>query len=382
MPRAPRTSCDRCHAQKLKCQKQYGTNVCSRCMKAGVTCLFSPPGRAAIRQTPVDSTADGSFHSQSQDELASVALQDIQMQFDWPTMSLDTPWEPLPELTPELPHGPESSTSSSEPAEPPQTPEDLRSSILCRLSNMAAEFDHLYSNAATEDLRHLPNDESIREIATKWGKEHNQQKVLEQLFASTQQLIGIYPEAMGQIFRERHKVDCQDPGCIHHEPLPAEFAGVGDLFEEHDGTARENIDHFLFDHLLLCHSRLNDLLGTLLLRLKMCSLISARTPVLEESDFDVPTLTVGNVVVSAHSATSMQALLLVHIATSLVSRARQLREKMVLALTDTRQATETRTSSKARLLDLRCDVLVEESESRLKLLKVARDHMSELRFEQ
>lgn len=140
---------------------------------------------------------------------------------------------------------------------------------------MAAELDHVYSNAAVEDLRHLPNDESMCEISTKWWKEHN-------------------------------------------------------------GTDRENIDHFLFDHLLLCLSRLNDLLGTLLLRLKMCSLISARTPVLEESDFGVPTLTVGNVVVSAYTATSMQALPLVHIATSLVSRARQLRERIALTLADTR----------------------------------------------
>lgn len=307
-----------------------------------------------------------------------MALQDVQMQFDWPPMPFDTPWEPLPELTPEPPHGPGSAARSSEPAEPPEAPVDLRTSIVSRLSKLATEFDNLYSSAATEELRHLPNDDTIREIATKWGKEHNQQKVLEQLFASTQQLIGIYPETMGQIFRERHKVDCQDSSCIHHEPLPAELADALKPVED-DSMEREDIDHLLFDHLLLCHSRLNDLLGTLLLRLKMCSLITARTPVLEESDFDVPTLTVGKVVVSAHSATSMQALLLVHIATSLVSRARQLRQKTSLAVTTWQVKT---TSSKARLLGLRCDVLVEESESRLKLLKTAKDHMSDLRIEQ
>ncbi|KAK8073123.1 hypothetical protein PG996_006471 [Apiospora saccharicola] len=380
MPRAPRTSCDRCHAQKLKCQKQYGTSVCSRCMKASVTCNFSTPGRGIVRQTSAAATpAADLVHVQQSDPPAAVALQDIQMQFDWPPMTLDPTWEPLPEFTPEFPTGPDSATSVSEPTEPPEAPEDLRSSIARRLSELATEFDHLYSNAAAEELRHLPNDESIREIATKWGKEHNQQKVLEQLFASTQQLIGIYPEAVGQIFRERHKVDCQDPGCIHHEPLPAELAGALQPVED-DSMEREDIDHFLSDHLLLCHSRLNDLLGTLLLRLKMCSLIRARNPVLEESDFDVPTLTVGNVVVSAHSATSMQALLLVHIATSLVSRAQLLRNKMNLAIH--RQATGTTMSSKSRLLGLRCDVLVEESESRLKLLKIARDHLLETRFEQ
>ncbi|KAK8064370.1 hypothetical protein PG994_007008 [Apiospora phragmitis] len=360
MPRAPRTSCDRCHAQKLKCQKQYGTNTRSRCMKAGATCAFNPPGRVTAHQD---------------DPRVPVPLQDLDLQFDWPSMTLDSSaWEPLPELTPELPHDPDSSASSSEPTEPTESPEDPRSSIVRRLSKLATEFDQVYSSASTEELRHVPNDEFIREIAAKWGKAHNQQKILEQLFAATQQLIDIYPEATSQIFRERHRVDCQDPGCIHREPLPAQFADALAL-DKDDGMEMEDMDDFLFDHLHRCHSRLNDLLGTLLLRLKMCSLISARTPVLEESDFDVPTLTVGNVVVSAHSATSMQALLIVHIATALVARAQQLRRKTVLA-------TQHVKTSKARLLGLRCDVLVEESESRLTLLKIARDHMSQLRFEQ
>ncbi|KAK8017108.1 hypothetical protein PG993_015297 [Apiospora rasikravindrae] len=372
MPRAPRTSCDRCHAQKLKCQKQYGSATCSRCMKAGATCAFSPPGSTTVRPTPLVATLAGSGPgTASHDPQVPVALQDLEMQFDWPSLTMDSAWEPLPELIPELPHGPDSAASSSEPTEPP---DDRRSSIVRDLSKLAAEFDKIYSSASTAELRHVPNDDCIREIAIKWGKEHNQQKVLEQLFASTQQLVDIYPVAMTQIFREREKVDCQDPGCIHHEPLPAEFAKDLDLGKD-DGMEMEDIDHFLFDHLQLCHSRLNDLLGSLLSRLKLCSLISARHPVLEESDFDVPTLTVGNVVVSAHSATSMQAVLLVHIAARLVFNAQQLRQKMALA-------TQKVKKSKARLLGLRCDVLVEESESRLKLLKLARNHMSELQFEQ
>ncbi|KAK7983197.1 hypothetical protein PG989_010599 [Apiospora arundinis] len=371
MPRAPRTSCDRCHAQKLKCAKQYGSRTCSRCMKAGTTCIFSPPGRVTDHQTPAAAVASSPAHTQQQYPQVPIALQDLDMHFDWPPMTLDTPWEQLPGLTPELTHGPDSAASSSEQTEPP---EDLRTSVVRRLSKLSTEFDKVYASASTEELRHVPNDDFIREIATKWGKEHNQQKVLEQLFASTQQLVDIYPEAMKQIFREREKMDCQDPGCIHHEPLPAKYAdalGVG----EDDGMALEGIDHFLFDHLHLCHSRLNDVLGSLLLRLKMCNLIATRTPVLTESDFDVPTLTVGNVVVSSQSATSMQALLVVHIATSLASRAQKLKETMA-------RATQQANTSKARLLGLRCDVLMEESESRLKLLRIARDHMSELRFEQ
>ncbi|KAK8133273.1 hypothetical protein PG999_001446 [Apiospora kogelbergensis] len=372
MPRAPRTSCDRCHAQKLKCAKQHGSRICSRCMKAGATCNFSPSGRVvAVPQIPVVAAIDAiPVHTPQHYSQEPVALQDMEMQFDWPSITLDTPWEPLPELTPELTHGPDSAASSSDQTEPP---EDLRTSIVRRLSNLAAEFDKVYSSASTEELRHVPNDEFIREIATKWGKEHNQQKVLEQLFASTQELIGIYPEAMDQMFRKREKKDCQDPGCIHHEPLPEKFADALDLGVD-DGMALEDVDQFLFDHLHLCHSRLNDVLGSLLLRLKMCNIIAVRNPVLEESDFDVPSLTVGNVVVSAHSATSMQAVLLVHLAASLVAGAQKLKAKTALS-------TQQVKTGKARLLELRCDVLVEESEARLKLLKIARDHMSELRFD-
>lgn len=45
-PIKTRLACDRCHGQKLRCPKQAGSRVCTRCERAGVACLFSPIGGA------------------------------------------------------------------------------------------------------------------------------------------------------------------------------------------------------------------------------------------------------------------------------------------------------------------------------------------------
>lgn len=44
-PIKTRLACDRCHGQKLRCPKQAGSRVCTRCERAGVACIFSPIGK-------------------------------------------------------------------------------------------------------------------------------------------------------------------------------------------------------------------------------------------------------------------------------------------------------------------------------------------------
>lgn len=55
MPTMPRSNslqnrlaCDRCHSQKLRCQRQHGQGSCQRCSHLNATCVFSPrqPRRA------------------------------------------------------------------------------------------------------------------------------------------------------------------------------------------------------------------------------------------------------------------------------------------------------------------------------------------------
>ncbi|TPX07230.1 uncharacterized protein E0L32_010824 [Thyridium curvatum] len=47
-----RLACDRCHAHKLRCPKQAGSPVCTRCARAGAACVFSPPGGKAPSAPP------------------------------------------------------------------------------------------------------------------------------------------------------------------------------------------------------------------------------------------------------------------------------------------------------------------------------------------
>ncbi|KAL1902012.1 hypothetical protein Sste5346_001718 [Sporothrix stenoceras] len=46
-PIKTRLACDRCHGQKLRCPKQSGSRVCTRCERAGVACIFSPIGKTS-----------------------------------------------------------------------------------------------------------------------------------------------------------------------------------------------------------------------------------------------------------------------------------------------------------------------------------------------
>ena len=41
-----RSACDRCHGQKLRCPKSEHSTACTRCLRAGATCVFGGPARA------------------------------------------------------------------------------------------------------------------------------------------------------------------------------------------------------------------------------------------------------------------------------------------------------------------------------------------------
>lgn len=51
-PRNPnppnRQACDRCHAQKLRCQHRGGEGACSRCSRSNTACVFSPRQRRVV----------------------------------------------------------------------------------------------------------------------------------------------------------------------------------------------------------------------------------------------------------------------------------------------------------------------------------------------
>jgi Fungal Zn(2)-Cys(6) binuclear cluster domain len=44
-----RAACNRCHSQKVRCQKVNRSQSCSRCLEAGVLCSFGPRERRSAR---------------------------------------------------------------------------------------------------------------------------------------------------------------------------------------------------------------------------------------------------------------------------------------------------------------------------------------------
>lgn len=51
-----RIACDRCHARKLRCLREFPTSKCSRCIQEGCVCTYSPPlksGRPKKTRPPV-----------------------------------------------------------------------------------------------------------------------------------------------------------------------------------------------------------------------------------------------------------------------------------------------------------------------------------------
>ncbi|KMU72938.1 hypothetical protein CISG_09952 [Coccidioides immitis RMSCC 3703] len=50
-PRRKRLACDRCNSLKLRCSKVAGSEVCTRCIRASASCVFSPSMRGLRPQT-------------------------------------------------------------------------------------------------------------------------------------------------------------------------------------------------------------------------------------------------------------------------------------------------------------------------------------------
>lgn len=77
-PLRRRLACDRCHSFKLKCPRTSldSDDACTRCLKAGVACLYSPSMRGQIRAkqasyvTPTSITPIDSFNEMSEGGIA------------------------------------------------------------------------------------------------------------------------------------------------------------------------------------------------------------------------------------------------------------------------------------------------------------------------
>ncbi|KAI1371852.1 hypothetical protein F4677DRAFT_283152 [Hypoxylon crocopeplum] len=340
MPRPLRSSCDRCHSQKLKCPKQPGLASCTRCVKAGTNCVFSPAGLSTRRATPTPVYLDG----------------DLNMQFDWPSLDLEdalaTPPEAPQGLQPEV-------QQVGQVGQAEATLQDPRSTYIHQLTAFAVEIDQVSSDLSPIPFVHVPKDRPVGDYHAKFIENFTNHRCVEQLFTLAQRLTDIYPQVLKILFDKPKYSECHDLNCFHTVELPDEL----EKFLSTTDEDRNEVDSFLFNLLVLCHGKVLDVIGSLILCARTCTQITLASPDFLEPDVHIPEVRVGNFVATNTAASTMQTVLMVHIASVLLDHARQLKEQ-VTAVTRFES-----NSKQSQMLRLQCELLEEKAVSKTRLLE-------------
>ncbi|KAI8961176.1 hypothetical protein F5Y11DRAFT_348817 [Daldinia sp. FL1419] len=332
MPRPLRSSCDRCHSHKLKCPKQPGVPTCTRCLKAGATCTFSPAGVSTRRMTQATNLAYMNSDV------------DMSMQFDWPSLDLENVLVTPPEF-------PQDSLPDQQIEQAETVSHDPRSTCVRLLTSLAVDIDQVSISLSVVSHVHVPKDRPIEEYHDKFI-ENNGRSVLSVLFDR--------PDSP----------DCQDPDCFHESELPNDIAA----FFSAQGDDKNEIDTFLFNLLVSCHGKVVDAMGTIINCAKTCTQVTLASPDLVEPHVHAPEVRVGNFVATHTSASTMQTVLLIHIASVLVGYAQQLTKK-VATIVEAEQD-----SKQAQMLKLQCELLERKSVSKMRLLQQVKELLTTIDF--
>ncbi|KAI0809979.1 hypothetical protein GGR55DRAFT_147722 [Xylaria sp. FL0064] len=360
MPRPIRSSCDRCHAQKLKCPKEPGSATCTRCLKVGANCVFSPAGPAWRR-----SSANIAYQSDTLQLLDSQVDRSFQLGQGWPSL-LDPGELPLPDLEYISPF-------VSDP-KPDPTPQDHRSICVRQLSALAVEIHDVSTELGPAGRLHLSKGINPEELYSQHVIHVSHSRCIEQLFNIAQRLIDIYPNAISLLSDENYlrlDEECQDADCFHNSDVPGDFA---DLYPGGD-PIRSRIDMFLFHLLTACHGKTSDVLECLVRTTQLCAKVTAASPDLIQPQLHIPELRVGNFVASATSSSSMQATLLVHITAVLLENARNLRRKL-----ESLSEGASPPDKEMRVVLLQCELLEERSALQADQFTRIRDTLTKLAY--
>ncbi|KAI5918680.1 hypothetical protein F4810DRAFT_563435 [Camillea tinctor] len=365
MPRPLRSSCDRCHAQKLRCPKQSGSATCTRCLKAGATCVFSqakPPG-PVTQPAPPPAPA---YVSEVAYQPPSPLVDRPDTHLAWPLFDLGDGFLNSPQV---------SQLTQEQPFR--ATTENSRSACVRQLTILAVDIDQIALSLPRAPNLHATKDYPVEELYAMYTEEFSrfQPQCLEQLFAAAQKLIDLYPDATHELCNESITTEisaCHNPDCLHSIDMPG---NLGEIFCAPDEPP-DKIDTFLFNLVVACHSKVIDVFMTLIANSKKCATLalasSAHVP-----QVDLPELRVGNFVVSSSSSSSMQAVLLAHILSILAERARQLRKDVEKAFLGTGDRDR---SNLNKMLLLQCDLLEERTQSQVDQLSKLRDGLVKLGF--
>ncbi|KAI1771234.1 hypothetical protein F4818DRAFT_216830 [Hypoxylon cercidicola] len=348
MPRPLRASCDRCHSQKLKCPKQPGLPSCTRCLKAGTTCIFSPAGLTARRAM-----------------LAPACLnEDPNMHLDWSSLDWENVLGPT-EAAPEFQLDEARRFGQAEVAE-----QSRRTSSVRQLTTLAAEIDQVSLDISSIARVHVPKNQPIENAHSSFIDNFAAHRCVEQLFILAQRLTDIYPQALKILFDGPGSSDCKDPECFHTVELPDDI----EEFFPTTNDDRNGVDSFLFNLLVLCHTKVIDVMEFLMASARACTQIALGSPTLREPQVHIPEVRVGSFVATNAAASSMQAALLVHIASVLLDYARQLSKEV------TTVADRNENSKQSRMLKLQCELLEEKAASKMSLLENVKGLLTRLGF--
>ncbi|KAH9892174.1 hypothetical protein F4778DRAFT_328173 [Xylariomycetidae sp. FL2044] len=354
MSRPLRASCDRCHSQKLRCSKGSGVATCLRCQKAGTDCVFSPPAaRFAARRNLSAATLQNDAHFVD----TSLSLDPVLgLNFEWPPPGLDhaaifTP--PPADIQPD----PASHTGPSP-----------RAACVRQLTNLACDLDHANQSVPSilSAIHKLltSQDRAIAELEVNESAANGNVhplRFLEHIFNLGQRLIDLYPQVLRLMFASSTDAECRDG----HSGATADAVAS---YMTAMGEPR-SVDTFLFNILIACHSGVSRFMGAVLPGGNLCARMAQGSTETGEHEMHIAEVRVGSFVASASSSSSMQAVLLVHIATVLAERAHQLREGVAEATKDDKNDCD----GNREVLMTQCNLLEEGAQSFLTQLKQMRE---------
>ncbi|KAH6609037.1 transcription factor aceii [Trichoderma cornu-damae] len=320
-----RQACDRCHDKKLRCPRPPGSLCCSRCAKANVACVFSPPARPP-RYHAMDRSDDGLVGLDWWPDLVALEQQQQQQQQEEEQQGRQTP-------------------SQAFETPPPQTVSQRLAAVLSGLDRM------LQAMPSSLEIHHVPR-QRLREYADSVGDNFHLRSTLDDLLHQAQDLASLYPTATSASLSTRatapeHDAVCAVPDCIHQDRT-----SLGT-------TPLPKLDHAVLNLVMACHIRLLDVMDTLAEHGRMCAYMVATLPPDYDPKFSVPEIRVGSFVAPASTAASMLLSVLLELQHALVGRIKD------MSATVARVREHPEAAREARVVSLQCEVLQERAEATL-----------------
>ena len=370
-----RQSCDRCHTQKLKCPKQEGSATCTRCMRAGAVCVFSPPGGGSASASRKDGYPPLPSDPGNMSSSAGIDGSDLPAAFDW---SFLQPNFGLPDASTFAnlggnagQAGPSYAAAAGPGSDPACRPEDAaktsnhkppppnsKSQCVQQLTSVMLDLDAIWVSMPPKSDLHFPLDENVEKHATAFDEKYTQHKSLEVLFGAVQRLVDLYPTVipLSLALNSAEPPPCQPDICVHSVEPPANLRAVQDAVWSRNSLS--TIDYSLASLLIACHLRLLDVLDHLLLLVLSCFKLQAASPRKMEPNFGVPELRVGSFTPNRASAAFMQAFLIKHLVGNLSDKV----DELVQAVESKSQGNSDR---ECQVLALQCEILRERQATKM-----------------